>query len=259
MKTELIHKFAHNDDSFLTYYSLEEDNENTTTDIAILICPGGGYEHISTRESKPVANAFLKRGYKVFILNYSILENAKDLTPLSEIEFAIKHIRTNANRYCIDPNKVVALGFSAGGHLALSSGTLLQPEYRPNGLVLCYPVVTATCKTHLGSLHYFCGTDTPSDEQIKQFSLDLHVDANTPPVFVWHTVTDESVPIQNTYNLVEALKHNGINYELHVFPYGEHGLALATHETCENIKENEVHPASAWVDLTDKWIKANLT
>ena len=257
MKIEMIYKFPYNDEAFLTYYSLDEIIENSMPGTAILICPGGGYEHISTRESTPVANSFLKRGYKVFILNYSVKEKAKNLTPLSEIQFAINHIRTNSKQYGVDPNKVIALGFSAGGHLALSSGVLLSNKERPNGLILCYPVVTATCKTHHGSLHNFCGTNTPSPDQLNQFSLDLHVNSDTPPTFVWHTKTDEAVPIQNTYNLVKALEQNHIKYELHVFPYGDHGLALATHETCENIAEDEIHPASAWVDLADKWIMSN--
>ena len=102
---------------------------------AVLICPGGGYQWVSNRESEPIALQFLARGYNVFVLKYSVGEMAKNLNPLREIELSIKHIRDNAIPYNIRPDRVFALGFSAGGHLALSSGTLLKKEDRPDGMI----------------------------------------------------------------------------------------------------------------------------
>jgi acetyl esterase/lipase len=222
---------------------------------AMLICPGGGYEWVSNRESEPIALQFLARGYNVFVLKYSTGKQASNLIPLREIEAAIKHIRDNAIPYNISIERVFVLGFSAGGPLALSSGTLLPKESRPNAMVLCYPVVTATCPTHMGSLYNFCGTNEPTDEQKHLFSLDLHVDYDTPPTFVWHTENDDAVPVQNSKNLALALTKHNIKHELVLFPDGHHGLALATSETCKEIPENEPHPCSAWVDLADKWLK----
>ena len=230
----------------------EMDNEPRR---AIIICPGGGYQWTSDRESEPIALQFLARGYNAFVLKYSVAEMAKDLNPLREIEAAIKHVRDNAKAYNIRSDRVFVLGFSAGAHVALSSGTLLPEEARPDAMVLCYPVVTATCPTHLGSMYHFCGTETPTEEQIELFSLDLHVDSNTPPAFVWHTENDPSVPVQNSKNLISALKNAGVKHELLLFPDGPHGLSLATHETCKDIPEDEPHPASVWVDLADKWLK----
>lgn len=223
---------------------------------AMLICPGGGYEYTSDRENEPIALQFLARGYNVFVLKYSVAEMAKDLNPAHEIEFAIKHIRDNAKAYNIRPDKVFVLGFSAGGHVALSSGTLLPKESRPDGMVLCYPVVTATCDTHLGSMHNFCGTQTPSEEQKHLFSLDLHVDDDTPPAFIWHTENDDAVPVQNSKNLAIAMEQHGVKHELLLFPDGPHGLSLGTNETCQDIPENAPHPCSVWVDLADKWVKS---
>ncbi|MBO5715314.1 MAG: alpha/beta hydrolase, partial [Clostridia bacterium] len=168
---------------------------------------------------------------------------------------AIKDIRDNANPYTIRADKVFVMGFSAGGHLALSSGTLLPKEARPDGMVLCYPVVTASCPTHMGSLFNFCGTEEPTDEQKHLFSLDLHVDSDTPPAFIWHTENDDSVPVQNSKNLAAAMKKNGVKHELVLFPDGHHGLSLATSETCKELTEDNPHPCSVWVDLADKWIK----
>lgn len=256
MKIETLHIFPQDEDAYLTAYIRSNPRDmNNKPRRAILICPGGGYDHISNRESEPIALAFLARGYNVFVLNYSVREKAKNLVPLSEIRLALKHIKEQARLYNIRPDKVFALGFSAGGHLALSSGVLLPEEERPDGLILCYPVVTARCPTHLGSLYNFCGTKEPSDDDLRLFSLDLHVNNTTPPAFIWHTETDMSVPVQNSLNLDKALSEHGVPHELHLFPYGEHGLSLATHETCAHIAENEIHPASVWVDLADAWIK----
>lgn len=223
---------------------------------AMIVCPGGGYFFTSDRENEPIALQFLARGYNVFVLKYSVSEMSKDLNPLREIELAIKHIRDNAEAYNIRPDGIYVVGFSAGGHLALSSGTLLPKEARPNGMVLCYPVVTATCSTHLGTFHNFCGTETPSQELTDLFSLDLHVDADTPPAFIWHTENDQSVPVQNSKNLAAAMEKNGVKHEFLLFPDGPHGLSLATSETCKDITEDAPHPASVWVDLADKWIKS---
>jgi acetyl esterase/lipase len=257
MKFEKLFIFPQDENAHLITYIQENPPEmDTPPRRAMLICPGGGYEWTSDRENEPVALQFLARGYNVFVLKYSVAQMAKDLNPLRELELAIKHIRGNAKIYNIREDKVFVMGFSAGGHLALSGGTLARKEYRPNGMVLCYPVVTATCPTHLGTLHNFCGTNNPSEDQLNLFSLDLHVDENTPPAFIWHTENDDAVPVQNSINLATALKKQGIKHELILFPDGHHGLSLATSETCKELTEDNPHPCSVWVDLADKWIKS---
>ena len=256
MKNEKLFIFPQDEKAHLITYIRDNPPEMSNEPrSAILICPGGGYQWTSDRESEPIAIQFLARGYNVFVLKYSVAEMAKNLNPLHEIELAIKHIRDNAITYNIRPDRVFVIGFSAGGHLALSSGTLAPKEARPNAMVLCYPVVTATCDTHLGSLYNFCGTETPLEEQKHIFSLDLHVDSDTPPAFIWHTENDDAVPVQNSKNLAEALKKFKIKHELVLFPEGHHGLSTATHETCKEIPENQPHPCSVWIDLADKWLK----
>ncbi len=256
MKIEELYIFPQDEKAHLITYIRDNPPEMANEPRgAILICPGGGYQWTSDRESEPIALQFLARGYNVFVLKYSVAEMAKNLNPLYEIELAIKHIRDNAIPYNIRADRVFALGFSAGGHVALSSGTLAPQEARPNGMILCYPVVTAACPTHMGSLYNFCGTDTPTEEQKHLFSLDLHVDEDTPPAFIWHTENDDSVPVENSKRLAEALARNGVKHELVLFPDGHHGLSLATHETCKEIPENEPHPCSVWIDLADKWVR----
>ena len=256
MKIEKLYIFPQDENAHLITYIQDNPPEMSNEPRrAILICPGGGYEWTSNRESEPIALQFLARGYNAFVLKYSVGKMASDLNPLHEMEIAIKHIRDNSVDYNIRPDSVYVLGFSAGGHVALSSGVLLPEESRPNAMVLCYPVVTATCPTHLGSLHNFCGTESPTDEQLRLFSLDLHVDHATPPAFIWHTENDPSVPVQNSKNLALAMEKNGIKHELLLFPDGPHGMSLATHETCKDIPEKAPHPASIWVELADKWLK----
>lgn len=270
MKIENLYMFPQDEKAHLITYirdnPLEMNNDPRPT---ILICPGGGYEWTSDREAEPVALQFLARGYNVFVLKYSVAKMASELRPLCEAALAMKHIREHAQKYNIDPKKVYIMGFSAGGHLACSLGVYWNHDKvkkalgdssdgqicRPDAMVLCYPVITATCETHLGTLHNFCGTNTPNDELLNLFSLDLHVDTDTPPAFIWHTENDGSVPVQNSKNLAEALTKNGVKHELVLFPDGYHGLSLATHETCHDIPENNPHPASVWVELADKWLK----
>lgn len=270
MKIETLYMFPQDAQAHLITYIRDNPAEmNNDPRPAMLICPGGGYQWTSDRESEPVALQFLARGYNVFVLKYSVAEMASNLRPLLEAALAIKHIREHAKEYNINPNKVYIMGFSAGGHLACSMGVYWNlPDVksaigdsidtqicRPDAMVLCYPVVTATCPTHLGTLHNFCGTETPNEELIDLFSLDLHVDSNTPPSFIWHTETDNAVPVQNSKNFAAALEKTGVKHELVLFPEGYHGLSLATHETCHDIPENNPHPASVWVELADKWLK----
>ena len=257
MKIETLHIFPQDENAHLVTYirglSPEMSNEPRR---AMLICPGGGYEFTSDRENEPIALEFLSRGYNVFVLKYSVGKLASELRPLREIETAIKHIRDNSELYNILPDKVFVIGFSAGGHLALSSGTLLEKDARPNGMILCYPVVTATCSTHLGTYRGFCGTTDPTDEWKHLFSLDLHVDKDTPPAFIWHTENDGLVPVENSKVLARALEKTGIKHHLLLIPDGYHGLSLATHETCREMPEDQPHPASVWVDMADKFIKS---
>lgn len=271
MKIESLYMFPQDEKVHLITYVRDNPPEMSNDPRpAVLICPGGGYEWTSDREAEPVAIQFLARGYNAFVLKYSVSNMASELRPLCEAALAIKHIRDNALQYNIDPSKVYIIGFSAGGHLACSLGVYWNHDSvknvlengvdtkicRPDAMVLCYPVITATCPTHLGTLHNFCGTEEPNKEQLDLFSLDLHVDDTTPPAFIWHTENDASVPVQNSKNFALAMKKNGIEHELVLFPEGNHGLSLATHETCHEIPENAPHPSSVWVDLADRWLKS---
>ena len=116
----------------------------------VLVVPGGGYEHVSAREADPVAVRFLAAGYHAAVLEYGVGEQARDYRPFRQIDGALALLRERAAEWGIQPDKIAACGFSAGGHLALASAVLPLPgqtswagRQRPNALILSYPVVTA--------------------------------------------------------------------------------------------------------------------
>lgn len=232
---------------------------------AMVVCPGGGYHFLSEREAEPIVKLYLAAGLNVFLLRYTVGAGAANYAPLIEASLAIKHIRENAEEYNIDPNYVFICGFSAGGHLAASTGTLWNiPEVRealgdapedinrPTGMVLSYPVLIFS---HKGSFYNLCGTTTPTSEQIDRFSLEKHVTPQTSPAFMWHTFTDKTVDVQNVLTFSQKLKDNGVPFELHIFPEGKHGLSLSTEETWSNNPELLVEHVRPWAELSVRWIK----
>ena len=200
---------------------------------AVLIIPGGGYGHVATREAEPVALRFLARGYSAFVLKYSVLP-ARFPTALREAAMAMRYIREHADDFGIDPHMVAATGFSAGGHLCGTLGTLFDsPEVAdlappkmicPDALGLCYPVAVSWGKTHEGSFLNLCGEDRELRERL---SLDKLVRADMPPVFLWHTRNDEAVPVRNSLILARSLEEKGIDFAMHIYRDGRHGLSTA--------------------------------
>lgn len=197
----------------------------------ILILPGGGYHHTSPREAEPVALRFAARGFAAFVLHYSCAPS-RFPTALREAAMAIRYIRENADAFEIDPHKVAALGFSAGGHLCGTLGTLFDspevadlgtPEQlRPDALGLCYPVAVSWGRTHEGSFENLCGADTALRQRL---SLEKLVRPDMPPVFLWHTREDASVPCRNSLILAQAMEEAGVDFAMHVYRKGKHGLS----------------------------------
>lgn len=226
---------------------------------AMVICPGGGYGMVSAREAEPVAMPFYSAGYNVFVLTYSILEQAKDFKPLCQLAATVAHIRKYSEQWLIDPNKVAVCGFSAGGHLAGSLGTLFneprfmeafgrQEDVRPNAMVLGYPVITSDEYAHQGSIRYVSGEE-PGSEGYKWFGLDKHVDEDTPPVFLWHTSSDRAVPVENSIKMAAALSKSKVPFEMHIFPEGNHGMSVCSEEV------GSFDPYNArWVQWSIQWL-----
>ncbi len=176
---------------------------------AVIIMPGGGYTHLSPRESDPIAWVFLRAGYQVFTLNYSIGEYAAWPNPLTDYELAAVYVRAHAAEFEVDPNKLAVIGFSAGGHLAAAAATLSLN--RPNAAILGYALtIEKEARRCLDS-----APDTVSA-----------VNAQTPPCFVFATVDDSVVNIQNSLAFTQALVTNKVPCEAHFYAFGSHGFSV---------------------------------
>lgn len=230
---------------------------------AVIICPGGGYEHVSSREAEPVALPFFEAGYNTYILDYSVNEQASEFQPLCQLADTIAQIRKNAKEWHTLSNQIVTCGFSAGAHLAGSLGTLsCTPEFAkfygdtsnifPNAMILCYPVITSDEFAHTGSIEKVSGSEKNSDKY-RWFGLDKHVDECTPPTFLWHTAEDAVVPVENSLKMAAALSAAKVPFELHVFPQGPHGMSVCTEEVGTKSEYN-----ARWVEWSIKWLKGLL-
>ncbi len=236
---------------------------------AMLVLPGGGYQMCSDREAEPIVKQYLAAGMNVFLLYYTCGAGAAGFTPLTEASLAMKYIKENAKEFNINPDRVFAVGFSAGGHLCASLGTFWNAPWlleklgedfpygvnRPAGTVLAYPVISSVVSTHLGSFYSIIGTTEPSREQLEKYSIDLYVNKETSPAFIWATADDNAVPIINSLRMAEVLDANGVSFEIHIYPHGPHGLALANEETCAGYPQMIHEDAAKWIELSVKWMK----
>lgn len=230
---------------------------------AILVIPGGGYSMLAAdREGEPIALAFLARGFNAFVLKYSVGRVRPFPAQLIEAATAIKHIKDNAKEYDIDPEELFVTGFSAGGHLAASCGILWKHEEiykaldmpygynKPKGIMPIYPVING----HVNSFKNLWCTDEPTDEQKQQTYLNLLVDKDSSPAFILHTFTDETVPVQDSMDLGNAYVKAGVPFEMHIYPKGPHGMALANKQTAWEGREEYINPEIAkWVDMAVAW------
>lgn len=233
----------------------------------ILICPGGGYVRTSDREAEAMALQFLAMGYHAAVLRYSCAP-AKYPTALLELASCMALIRGNAEEWHVDAEKIVVQGCSAGGHLAASLGMFWDEDFlaegiglegpdhellRPNGMILCYPVITSGEFAHRGSFENLLGDK--QEELGEKMSLEKQVTDKTPRAFIWHTFSDGAVPVENSLFLVSALRKAGIPTEFHMYPRGEHGLALANHLTETSDGRALQEECTSWIGLARTWLE----
>lgn len=232
----------------------------------ILMCPGGGYEMTSDREAEPLAMQFLAMGYHVAILRYSVCP-VRYPAALLQVAESVLYLKEHADEYHIDPEKIVVQGCSAGGHLAANYGIawnspfltkLMGMENDPEqlcvaGLLLCYPVITSGEKAHEESFRNLLGEQY--EEKKEELSLENQVTPDTPPTFLWHTATDESVPVENSLYFFQACLQQGVSAELHIYPVGGHGLSLANEETCRANGIGVQKECQSWIGLAQTWLE----
>lgn len=226
----------------------------------VIVCPGGGYERTSSKEGEPAALKLNAMGIHAAVLNYSC-KPAVFPTALLQLARSIDILRTAPEDWHIDTDRIVVLGFSAGGHLTASIGAfwnkniLLKEldksaeEIKPNALVLCYPVISSGEFAHRGSFEALLGADFDNQELSKLMSIENQVDKTFPKTFIWHTYEDDAVPMENTLLLAGAMRKNDVPFAMHVFEKGTHGRALGTMETGETVEE--IQP---WISMAGDWI-----
>lgn len=243
----------------LTPYLAEGDDN-----IAVVICPGGSYFWLDTEtEGAEVAKWLQNQGISAFVLEYRTASVSGFLfhyrllarghrypDPQDDLTQALKHIRNNADNYGIDPTKVGAMGFSAGGHLVMSVAELKDAEERPNFVVPVYPVVTMKGDyVHKRSRRALFGEDQVNNTDLQDMlSLEHNVPDDCPPVFLINCKDDKTVKYQNSELLASALKEKEIPHVYIQYETGGHGFGASEVKGTEECRK--------WKSEFLKWIKS---
>ena len=229
------------------------------TKTAVVIAPGGGYVHLSMqKEGEDIALWLNAHGVAGIVLRYRLGPKYHNPVELNDAKRAIRTVRSEAAKLGIAPDHIGIWGFSAGGHLAASAGTLYdagQPtaadpidrlSSRPDFMILAYPVITMTDSyVHKGSRQFLLG-DSPDPALIAQLSPEQHVTADTPPAFIFSTTDDNTVPVMNSVLMYSALVAAKVPVEMHLFQHGPHGSGLAP----------GFPDLKGWPDLLATWMRA---
>ena len=234
---------------------------------AVVICPGGGYSFTSPREAEPIARAWNQAGFAAFVLDYDCgKDEPLGTVPLRQLAWAVSLVREKADIFQCT-TQVAVCRFSAGAHLAACLGVFWAEEERlegmreaskrrPDAMILAYPVISAGEFAHRGSFINLAGQEKSDQEK---WSLEKFVTEKVPPTFMWHTMDDEAVPVENTLLFSRGLKEHQVPQEVHLFSHGKHGLSLATKEVNEEGTGREADPHVAhWFELAAEWLKETL-
>lgn len=278
MKYEIIdininyEKIGTEGSGFQPYMSAYIPENSTEIDLnrkrpTVVVCPGGAYSKTSDREAEAVALKFAAEDCNAVVLRYDV-SPVRFPAQIIEVACVISTIRAKAEEWNVDVNKIAVLGFSAGGHLAASYGTLWNKdfvneyfgfkngEHKPNGMILCYPVITSGDKAHRGSIINLLGEKRDDPKMMELVSAEKQVCEDTPPAFIWHTFEDGTVPVQNALLMASALAEKNINTELHIFPHGWHGLSLCNASVFHPDRyHGEFDECQVWIDMAIRWFK----
>lgn len=225
---------------------------------AVVVCPGGGYQNLaSNHEGRQVASFLNSLGIAAFVLKYRLGPRYHHPIELGDAQRAIRTLRSHGPEWRIDPARIGIMGFSAGGHLAMTASTWFdagnvqatdgidRAGSRPDFAVLGYPVISMTeAWTHQGSRRNLLG-DPPDPDLAKRLSGETAVTKETPPTFIFQTNEDTTVPAENAVHYFLALRKAGVPAEMHVFEKGAHGVGLA----------NDNLSLSPWSSLLATWLR----
>ena len=223
----------------------------------VLIFPGGAYAWRSDREAEPVALRLLSLGIQAAVVRYSVAP-ARYPRALEEAAESVAYARTHAGEWLCDPNRIVVMGFSAGGHAAAQIGLRWHQlpqgrNCRPDAMILAYPVITSGEYAHRQSIENLLGEKY---EQLKdEVSLEKYVRDDTPPAFLWHTREDGSVPPENSLLLAAELCSPDIAFELHIWQHGGHGMSLSSDQVYPEGDGNIRPECQPWIEMAARWLR----
>lgn len=229
----------------------------------MVVCPGGGYHMTSDREAEPIAMQFMAEGYRAVVIRYSC-EPHTFPQHLREVAGAMELVYQHADEWNIDVSRIAIIGFSAGAHLAAQYSNRydcpevreLFPESKPvQASVLSYPVITDDPQyKHAGSIKNYLGYE-PTERNEKGCACEYAVTEKTPPTFLWHTAQDRVVPVQNSLIYAKALSDHKVPFEMHIYPFGEHGLSTVDGVVSVEEKPPHVGRAHKWIEDVKAWLK----
>ncbi len=232
---------------------------------AVIVCPGGGYAVLSRTEGEAVALAFAAQGLDAFVLRYRTGERAVWPNPLVDATQAVAHVRAQADAWQIDPDKIALAGFSAGGHVSASLGTMWPQAdlharagagaeaIRPNALILGYPALSLRIARESDMPAMLTG-GRPVDALLAETETADFVGSHTPPTFLWTIFDDGAIPVEQGLAFCQRLAEHEVPFELHTFAHGEHASSLGTAATALGGAE---HPHTAhWFPLCCAWLRS---
>ncbi len=246
----------------LTIFLADKDKANGC---AVVVCPGGGYSGRATdHEGKQIAEWLNARGVHAFILKYRTVGESKISPPLQpgpmlDVQHAIRTVRAKAKEYGVDPHRIGVWGFSAGGHVASTAAThfddgdakstdpIEKAGCRPDFAILAYPVITMTGNAHAGSRNNLLGKN-PDEKLLEFYSNEKQVTAKTPPTFLFHTVDDKGVLVENSRLFKAACEKAGVPVELIEYEKGPHGVGLGNGKGLPP-------DLKTWPDKLEAWMK----
>ncbi len=265
-KIVIEEKTENYNEAFLQTYFWEESKELYPGQKrpVVLICPGGAYAMTSDREAEAIALRFMSMGYHAAVLRYSVYP-AVYPAALRQLSKTVSLLREKSEEWLIEKDKIVVMGFSAGGHLAASLGAFWNEEklqasfglktdqVRPDGLILCYPVITSGEFGHQDSFHNLLGERY--EELREKMSIEKQITEAFPKTFIWHTFADTTVLPENSLLFVSAMRRQGVPVEYHLFPDGLHGIGLGNELTANPNGRGIVPACEPWSDLAGKWLE----
>jgi acetyl esterase/lipase len=236
----------------------------TAPTTAILVCPGGGYGALAAHEGAGYATWLAENGIAAVVLKYRLGSSGyRHPSMLNDAARGMRLLRSKAKEWNIDPTRCGIIGSSAGGHLASTLVThfdagkpadkdpIEQLSSRPDFGILCYAVITMGDFTHAGSRKNLLG-ENPAPELIELLSNEKQVTKETPPCFIWHTLEDSGVKVENSLQFAAALRKAGVPFDLHIYQKGPHGIGLSIGK--HGAAPGEVHP---WAKDLLVWLRIN--